>query len=89
MAAGLPAVMTDGTGLAGFLEPGRDAVVVPAADAPALAEAIAGLLLDADRAAAVGRAGRAAVARFHADRVATDLAAILDELVPVPAPTDR
>jgi glycosyltransferase involved in cell wall biosynthesis len=66
-AFGLPAVVTDvGSGTLEAIEPGRTAVVVPPADPEALREAIAGLLGDAGRRAAMGAAARKRVVERHA-----------------------
>jgi len=65
MAAGLPVVATDVVGIRAIVEDGRTGLLVPSADPPALAEALASLLDAPQRRAELGRAGRAAVEREH------------------------
>jgi glycosyltransferase involved in cell wall biosynthesis len=76
LASGTPLVSTPAGGIASVIEDGRTGVIVPERDAPALATALAHLLRDPERRAAMGRAGRAlaegrfgwvaAAARFEA-----------------------
>jgi glycosyltransferase involved in cell wall biosynthesis len=69
MAAGLPAVGTAVGGVPEMVEDGVTGHVVPARDPHALAIALVKLLSDAQRAAAMGRAGRDRVrTRFTLDR---------------------
>jgi rhamnosyl/mannosyltransferase len=59
MAAGLPVVTTElGTGTSWVTQHGRTGLVVPPGDAAALGEAVAALLADPERRAAMGAAGR-------------------------------
>ena len=58
MAAGKPVIATDGGALPEIVIPGETGLLVPMGDAPALAEAVASLLSDPARAAAMGAAGR-------------------------------
>jgi glycosyltransferase involved in cell wall biosynthesis len=81
MACGVPAVMTADTGLAGFLEDGRSALIVPNGDAGALADAIVRLLDDPDLARRIAEGGRDAVRQFSLDRVATSTATVIDEML--------
>ncbi|MEY2450279.1 MAG: hypothetical protein QOH79_3755 [Acidimicrobiaceae bacterium] len=81
MACGIPAVMTADTGLSGFLENERSALIVPNGDVHALADAIIRLLDDPPFAKAIAEAGRAAVRQFSISRVASSTAAVVDELV--------
>jgi glycosyltransferase involved in cell wall biosynthesis len=83
-AAGRPLVTRDGPALREVLEPGVHCIAVPPADADALAAAIAALLDDPPRAAALGRAARAHVLeRFGPARQAERLATLLREHVGV------
>ena len=58
MAAGKPVIATDGGALPEIVIPNETGLLVPMGDAPAMAEAIASLLADPARAAAMGAAGR-------------------------------
>lgn len=80
MAAGLPVVASNVSGLPMAVEPGNTGLLVPEKDAQALAEAVLELLDDSDRARRLGQAGRQrvaeelnwpAVARIH-DRLARE-----------------
>ena len=53
-----PVVVTDVGGLPDAVEHGVDGLIVPPADPAALADAVAGLLEDPERARAMGEAGR-------------------------------
>jgi glycosyltransferase involved in cell wall biosynthesis len=64
--AARPVVATAADGPREVIEPGRSGLLVPIGDAPALASAIAGLLDDTARAAALAAAGRAAFEASHA-----------------------
>jgi glycosyltransferase involved in cell wall biosynthesis len=63
MASGLPVVATAVSGTSQVVDQGVTGWLVPAGDAAALAEAIAQLVSDPARAAAIGAAGRAHVTR--------------------------
>ena len=82
MAAGIAAASFAVGGVPDVLhEPGLG-VVTPRDDVAALADAIAGLLADADRRATIGvRARQSAVARFGIDRLERDLDALYRDLV--------
>jgi colanic acid/amylovoran biosynthesis glycosyltransferase len=58
MAMGLPVVSTRQSGIPEAVEDGRTGLLVPPRDAPALADALAALLLDGDLRARFGVAGR-------------------------------
>ncbi len=59
MAAGRPVVASSVGGIPDLIEDGVTGLLVPPGDAGALAEALAGLLLDPEKAETLGRAGRA------------------------------
>jgi glycosyltransferase involved in cell wall biosynthesis len=81
MACGLPCVTTRVGGLRDFVIDGVNAVAVPPGDDAALAAAIANLLADAGRRAALGQAARrTAEERFSLALVAGAYAALVDEL---------
>lgn len=61
MASGVPVVSTDVTGIPEIIDDGVNGVIVPQRDAAALADALAALLADPQRRAALGAAGRAKV----------------------------
>ena len=63
MACGLPVLATDVGGNPELVSPGRTGELVPAADPQALADALLGLAQNPQRAAQLGRAGRAEVER--------------------------
>lgn len=78
MAAGVPVVSTAVGGIPELLEDGRAGLVVAPGDAAGLASALDRVLGDADLAARLGAAGRAAVAARHdVDACARDLARAL------------
>ncbi|MFF0523898.1 glycosyltransferase family 4 protein [Actinomadura nitritigenes] len=62
-ATGLPVVAGDSGGAPDAVLDGETGVVVPGRSVPRVADAVAGLLADPERAAAMGRAGRAWVER--------------------------
>jgi glycosyltransferase involved in cell wall biosynthesis len=79
LASGAPLVSTPAGGIASVIEDGRTGVIVPERDAPALATALAHLLRDPDRRAAMGRAGRAlAEGRFGWEAAAARFEAAYD-----------
>jgi glycosyltransferase involved in cell wall biosynthesis len=77
LAAGTPAVVTDAGGMAEYVVPGRNGEVVPAADPERLAAALDTTL---ERAGEMAAAAREAVAAFATERVAGQLAGILEEV---------
>ncbi|MFV2053301.1 glycosyltransferase family 4 protein [Aliiroseovarius sp. YM-037] len=80
MAAGIPVVTTRIAGVPELVENGVSGVLAPPGDAGALADAISGLLGDADLRAKMGRAGREMVtAEFNIAHETAWLAQILAE----------
>ena len=79
LASGTPVVSTPAGGIASVIEDGRTGVIVPERDALALAAALAHLLRDPERRAAMGRAGRAlAEGRFGWEAAAARFEAAYD-----------
>ena len=79
MACGRPVVAPAVGDLPGLLHDGRDAVLVPPADAPALAQAVAGIAADPARAARLGEAARrTAAATWSWDERARTIAEALE-----------
>jgi glycosyltransferase-like protein len=76
MSAGLPVVVTDLPVFLEYLQPGRDALVVPVDDAPALSRALAAVLDDPVLAAELRAAGRAVSGRFTWPRSASEHQAV-------------
>jgi len=75
--AGRPIVAADSPGLSGAVVPGETAMLVPAEDAAALANAVAELLAEPSRARALGQGARAlAVERYTLDRCADEYDAV-------------
>ena len=64
MSAGLPVVASDLPVFREYLRPGRDALLVPTGDPPALAGALASVLDDRGLAGRLRAAGRAVAARY-------------------------
>jgi glycosyltransferase involved in cell wall biosynthesis len=82
MAAGLPIVASDIDGIREVLPNGRLGVLTPADDEAALADAIALLLGDPARAAALGEAAHEAVRTEHSmDQLEQRLSVVLDPLL--------
>jgi len=79
MSAGLPVVATDLPVFREYLQPGRDALLVPVGDAPALAAAIAAVLDDPALAARLRAAGLAVSRRYTWARSAAAHQAIYTE----------
>lgn len=83
--AARPVVAARTQGLVETLDDGRTGVLVPAGDPVALADALAGLLADWPRAAAMGRAARTdARSRFAPARYRTEIADLVDGLLARP-----
>lgn len=85
-ASGLPLVASDVEGVREVILPGRNGLLVPPGDAPALAAAILELLKDPQRRSAMGRESRAlALERFDEERVFVATLAVYSELGLEPA----
>jgi len=80
MSAGLPVVASDLPVFREFLSPGRDALLVPVDDAPALATALAAVLDDPELADRLRLAARATCERFSWARSAAEHQAIYASL---------
>jgi glycosyltransferase involved in cell wall biosynthesis len=82
MAAGRPVVATAVGGVPEVVQDGVSGLLVPPRDPAALAAAIAGLLAEPARAAALGRAARAAVyPRYSSQRLVRDIEALYARLL--------
>jgi phenylacetate-CoA ligase len=81
MATGVPLVATDVGGLRDIFPAGDSAVLVPAGDAGALAEAVSGLLRDPERRRAVAEAASARMPEFTAERAAERVGALYERLL--------
>ena len=82
MATALPVLATDVGGNSELVRPGQTGTLVPAADADAMARALADLALDPQRAAGLGRAGRAEVdARFSLQAMVQTYQALYERLL--------
>ena len=83
MACGRAVITTANGGAAELIEAGRDALVAPSGDVPALAAAIDRLAGDPALREAIGaRARAAALVRFAPERMATDLARVFEAVAP-------
>ena len=81
-ASGAPVIATDAGALPEVIADGETGVIVPAADAQALADAISELLADPARCRALGDAGRARVLeRFTWQHHAEAVAALYREVI--------
>jgi len=86
MAAGLAIVTTDAGAAPDILEAGCDAAIVPVADASALAAAMEGFVLDAERRREYGERARMRARAFTCDRILSRFAEdLLGGAVPVAA----
>ena len=72
MAAGVPVIATDVGATTEVLENGQGGLLIVPGEASALAEAIAAMVADPARRAALSASARASAQRFRWDRVATD-----------------
>lgn len=82
MACGLPVIVSDADSLPELVTHGQTGLVVPKGEPVPLAEAMAQLLQDPERAAALARAARAeALGRFSVDRMVADYADLYRELL--------
>lgn len=82
LAVGVPVVATRVGGIPEIVRDGETGLLVPPADAPALAAAIVALLRDRERAAALARAGQALVrARYTLDAMMEGTTAVYRELL--------
>ena len=86
MAAGLPVVATAVAGNAEAVTDGVTGVLVPPGEPAALGSALAALLADRTRAAAMGAAGRARVDEFSVDRMVNDLERLYARFLPQAGP---
>jgi glycosyltransferase involved in cell wall biosynthesis len=80
-ASGRPVVTTDHGGISEFVRHNETALVVPARNATALADALVALLRDPARSAAMGAAGAAFAARFDASAMAARVDDLYDEVL--------
>ncbi len=85
-AAGTPVVASDIAGYRDVVRDGVDGVLVPPADAQALAESLRDLWEEPDRRAAMARAAAADVQRFAWPRVAAEVMDAYQDAIAVPAP---
>jgi glycosyltransferase involved in cell wall biosynthesis len=86
MSAGLPVVTSDLPVFREYLHPGRDALMVPVDDPPALAAALARVLDDPRLAARLRTAALATAERFSWARSAAEHQALYTALARPPAP---
>ncbi|MEK8126941.1 glycosyltransferase family 4 protein [Paenibacillus filicis] len=77
MAAGLPVVVTEGTGMKDAIENGRNGFVVPARDAAALAERLAELKENEALRMAIGSAARETALGYDVSRKVSEYAKLL------------
>ncbi len=86
-ACGLPVVAGDSGGAPDAVLPGQTGLVTPGRSVRRVANAVGDLLADPERAAAMGRAGRAWVERaWRWETLAGRLGALLDPATPLPSP---
>ncbi len=85
MAWALPAVAAEGGAVPEVIEAGRNGVLVPPRDPAAIAESVARLLAEPERARALGQAARRTIEeRFTADRMVDATLAVYAEVVREP-----
>jgi len=81
MCFGRPVVATETGGIPEVVRHGENGLLVPVGDSGALAAALAGLLLEADRGEALGRAGRRRFEQeFTAERMVDETLSLYDDL---------
>jgi glycosyltransferase involved in cell wall biosynthesis len=94
LAAGRPVVATRVGGVPDVVEDGRDGVLVPVGDVPAMVVALVELARDPERRRQMGEAGRERVVpRYRVERLVDDVDALYRELLaeaglPLPVPAD-
>jgi phosphatidylinositol alpha-mannosyltransferase len=81
MASGRAVVASDIPGYRSVITPGENAVAVPPGDVPALAEAIAGLVLDSDRRRRLGCKGHERAQEFSWPRVTDRIESVYRQVV--------
>ena len=87
LASGVPVVLPRRGAFPELIEATGGGLLCEPDDPEALADALAELLLDPERARALGRQGREAVLeRFTADRMARDLAQVCESVVAASSP---
>jgi len=90
MFSGTPCVSTTVAGIPEMITSGRDGLLVPPRDAPALSAAIERLLTDGEFARAIGAAGQeTARTRFSVENTVAELWRLLREKCRVPKPDAR
>ena len=85
-AAGTPVVASDIAGYRDVVRNGVDGILVPPADAQALAEALRDLWDEPERRVAMSRAAAADVERFAWPRVATEVMSAYEDAIATPEP---
>ena len=86
MAAGLPVVATAVAGNAEAVADGMTGILVPPRNPAALGSALAAVLADRTRAAAMGAAGRTRVGEFSVHRMVDDLERLYEQFLPQAGP---
>ena len=81
LAAGVPGVSTDVGGVGDVVDSDAIGLLAPFGDAPGLARHVQTLLADPARRRAMGARGRAAMARYHVDRLLDDTDALYREVI--------
>jgi len=81
LAAGVPGVSTDVGGVGDVVDSDAIGLLAPFGDAPGLARHVQTLLADPARRRAMGARGRAAMARYHVDRLLDDTDALYHEVI--------
>ncbi|PYR64494.1 MAG: glycosyltransferase family 1 protein [Acidobacteria bacterium] len=81
LAAGVPGVSTDVGGVGDVVDSDAIGLLAPFGDAPGLARHVQTLLADPARRRGMGARGRAAMARYHVDRLLDDTDALYREVI--------